>query len=218
MSISFIIPVFNGVEILVPFLHQFKKCKGDWEIVLVDNGSATLTQNACRFLAASVAFENRITLIRNDENRGFGPANNQGAEAASYNTLVFTQSDVTFDEDLLPYLGTVKTGGALCGARLINFDSGWNFGVPYLEGWFLACTKDVWTRLGGFDERYVPADFEDVDLSMTAANKGIPLVQVHVPAAHNHPGRTWSQFSNRESVTRRNQELFKRKWGIEYGK
>ncbi len=214
MSVSFVIPVLNGVEQLAPFIQQLKKFSGDSEIILVDNGSGPLTQNACRFLAEH---DDRITLIRNEENKGFGPANNQGAAVAKFNTLVFTQPDVAFHEDLLPYLQPVHGSKALWGARLINFDSVWNFGIPYLEGWFIACAKNVWNVLGGFDERYVPADFEDIDLSMTAANKGIELKQLSVPVEHNHPGRTWSQFNDREAVTRRNQKLFMEKWGIKNG-
>jgi GT2 family glycosyltransferase len=165
-----------------------------------------------------------VDLVRNPENFGFGPANNIGAEQYGMvsDVLVFTQTDVRFHGDPIPLIQEAKQG-ELYGARLLDGDTGWNtFGtvtVSYLEGWFLSCTKETWDRLGGFDPRYVPADFEDVDLCYNSVHKGVVLVEKPFPVSHNNMGASgWQQFQvkgmNREAVTIRNRELFAAKWSL----
>ncbi|MDR3529664.1 MAG: glycosyltransferase [Rhodopila sp.] len=74
--------------------------------------------------------------------------------------------------------------------------SGWNFGrhedpgkpaynyvreVDYCSGAALMVERDVFTRLGGFDERYAPAYFEDTDLCFRLRRIG--LKTLYQPAA-----------------------------------
>lgn len=222
--ISVIVPVLNQPQLLASFLEQFEswpmaepgspESKGcPFEVVMIDNGSNQQTQNALMALYVRYSW---LNVVRNVHNAGFGPANNQGAKTAKGETFLFTQPDVTqIDRITYTIVKDQVKNDALYGARLIDWNSGWNFGIPYLEGWFLACTRDIWERIGGFDERYVPADFEDIDLSKTAASLQIPLKMTtgHV-GVHAHPGRTWSAFSDREAVTKKNQKLFMEKWNV----
>lgn len=69
--------------------------------------------------------------------------------------------------------------------------SGWNFGwrdapekpdynyvkeVDYLSGASIMVRRELWERTGGFDERYVPAYFEDADLAFQARSLGYRVV------------------------------------------
>lgn len=212
--VSVIVPVINQPNQLRQFVMQFLAWDGlKYELIIVDNGSGDATKSLIDAYVAG-PFGAHMALVRNAQNEGFGPANNSGAKAAKYDLLLFTQPDVTcLSRETYDKLTLVEEG-ALYGARLIDWNSGWNFGIPYLEGWFLACKKTTWNLLGGFDPQYVPADFEDVDLSKTAVEKNIPLRTLPFGVKHEHMGGSWSQFSNREEVTRRNQKLFVDKWGL----
>jgi len=218
-GVSLIIPIYNAETELIRFWSRLHS-NAPYEVILIDNASDTTTKAVLRVCENRPQQDVSLCVVTNTENTGFGPANNQGAALAEYDTLVFTQTDVEFHRDVLSdVLVQVDGHDDLFGARLLDYNTGWNtFGdqtFPYLEGWFLACHKDTWDRIGGFDPRYVPADFEDVDLATTAISKGVALKQLNVAVQHNHPGKSWETSKlDRQQVTIRNQQLFKQKWGL----
>jgi len=215
--VSVIVPVLNSPQLVMQFwigLTSFNN--HDIELIFVDNGSNGITKNVLH--QCSILSPVPVIVMTNPTNIGFGPASNQGARMASGDILIFTQPDVvihgSFDSALEPI-----DNGVLYGPRLLAYDTGWNkFGsvvVPYLEGWFLVCTRTTWNILGGFDERYVPADFEDIDLAYLAKQMGMVLTERSFPVRHNHPGSSaWNQFPNRVEVTKANQERFRQKWSL----
>jgi GT2 family glycosyltransferase/ubiquinone/menaquinone biosynthesis C-methylase UbiE len=69
--------------------------------------------------------------------------------------------------------------------------SGWNYGrlddpekpeynyvkeVDYISGASILIRKDLWCEIGGFDDRYVPAYFEDADLAFEVRKRGYKVV------------------------------------------
>jgi len=111
---------------------------------------------------------------------------------------------------------------SLIGARIMDFNTGWNHFdnvdggyIKYIEGWFVACKKETWDKLGGFDERYFPCDMEDIDLSYTADIMGIPIAELSIPVSHTS-GATASKLGDRGAITKRNKKLFAEKWGLQY--
>ncbi len=189
------------------------------EFIVIDNAS---TDNTPRVLRQWLKrMRENLFIIRNDKNRGFGPANNQGAEKARGDILIFISNDVVLQGDyVMPIEDKLAANpDALVGAQLFKYDTGWNaFGgeiYPYLAGWCLACTAETWLDLSGFDERYVPCDYEDIDLSMTAVKKGIELLQVTVPLQHAFGQSAQALPGGRERVTHRNRELFIKKWDLQ---
>lgn len=90
--------------------------------------------------------------------------------------------------------GTLQEAGGI----VWNNASAWNFGrgdqpglpeysflrdVDYVSGASILFRSDVWRQLGGFDDRYAPAYYEDTDLCMAARDLGLkvlfqPLSQV----------------------------------------
>lgn len=216
--ISIILTVFNKGELVTNFFSRNVHQMAPHEYILVDNGSRRRTAAKLDFLAA----RENIQVIHNNDNLGFGVANNIGAEAAHGDILVFTQPDVHLLGDITLPLATHVEDGALYGHVLFDYDTGWNVFqngegrvvVPYLAGYFLACTPTTWSQIGGFDPIYWPADFEDVDLSLTATKKGIPLRTLPFQIEHPHFGSTWAQFDDRKSYTIKNQQRFMDKWGL----
>jgi GT2 family glycosyltransferase len=95
-------------------------------------------------------------------------------------------------------------------------DTGWNkFGntlFPYMAGYMLASTSDGWKELGYFDERYVPNDVEDIDLSTTALKLGYNLTSLNLSSIIHKGGQTLKYCSEREKITRINQKKFEVKW------
>lgn len=216
---SFVVPVINKPQLATDFIANLSTTQkyGEWQITFIDNGSEAPTRGVLQMLERHYA--PYVKVITNEHNEGFGPANNQGAALLTEpGIVIFTQTDVTFHGDVLSPLGHIAHG-TFYGPRLLTSDTGWNtFAgqvIPYLEGWFLACTTDTWQRGPKFDPIYVPADFEDVDLSYAATQQGMALVELPLPVQHNHSGAAgWSQFQGREQVTIAHRALFARKWNL----
>ncbi|MFH1845156.1 MAG: glycosyltransferase [bacterium] len=171
------------------------------EIILVDNGS----QDGSADWAEA---QPDLRVIRNEDNRGFGPANNQAAAKARGEYLVFCNNDtepqVGWLESLLAVADNDPEVGAV-GARLVNRDgvlletgavlnsdgSCTNRGretiqsahsyepaltVDYASACALLVRKDAFGQVGGFDPRYAPAYYEDVDLCLGLRQNGYRIV------------------------------------------
>jgi hypothetical protein len=53
-------------------------------------------------------------------------------------------------------------------------------GLSWIVGWCVCLHRTVWDAIGGWDEGYVISSYEDVDVSVTAIERGYPLL--HLPA------------------------------------
>ena len=210
--VSIIVVTYGRPDLIAKFLGNLPVMAHPHELVIVDNKP----DEAVRRVLEGFAMHRPVQLVFNSENVGFGPACNQGAILAQYGTLVFTQPDVTVLEDITKKVQDLEDN-VLYGARLLSGNTGWNkFGdviVPYLEGYFIACTRTTWTSIGGFDPEIVPADFEDVDLSYTAAQKGVQLKQLDVQVVH-RPGGHWNGDPQRRTITKSNRAYFAHKHGL----
>ena len=84
--------------------------------------------------------------------------------------------------------------------------------VDYCSGCSLLIRRDLWQSLGGMDERYFPAYYEDVDvcLAMRAAGWRV-LYQPASVVRHVESASSDAEF--KRFLVRRNRERFVEKWG-----
>ena len=216
--VSVICPVWNQSTLTNRFLYQHWNLykNSDVEFIIIDNGS---TDNTTRLLDQwQKVMGERLKVVVNSDNRGFGPANNQGAAITTSDILVFISNDVDIYGDYLSLIKSRVDDLALYGAQLLDYDTGWNtfngHPIPYLTGWCIMATRKVWDDLGGFDERYVPCDYEDIDLSLTATKKGYLLGEIALPLRHISGQSAAHLEGGRLAITLNSQKLFKEKWGF----
>jgi glycosyltransferase involved in cell wall biosynthesis len=106
---------------------------------------------------------------------------------------------------------------------------GWNFGrfddpekpeynyvkeVDYISGASIMVRRELWQRVGGFDERYVPAYYEDTDLAFEARRLGYRVVYQPRSVVVHFEGKSHgtSTSSGIKSYQVTNQKQFAAKW------
>lgn len=115
------------------------------------------------------------------------------------------------------------------GGIIWNDASGWNYGrlddpvkpeynyvkeVDYISGASIMIRHSLWKDIGGFDERYVPAYYEDSDLAFAVREKGFKVVFTPFSVVTHFEGQ--SHGTNESSGIKKNQainkEKFREKW------
>jgi GT2 family glycosyltransferase len=219
--ISIITPVWNFANLTAQYLygniHYLDDPGVQW--IIIDNGSTDGTRNTLQYWKRDI-FGGRLIILKNETNRGFSVACNQGAARADGDILIFLNNDILIKGDYITPLekALADNPNSLAGPQLANFDTGWNaFGdklISYLIGWCLAVPKPVFGVLGGFDEQFSPAYYEDVDLCYNALQNGYELQQVLVPLQHLGE-QSGVQLENKQKITEANRAKFAEKWGLE---
>lgn len=223
------------LSIIIPFYDRWElthSCLGKlygagirpYEVILVDDASteADIHKGINWWKSTNLL---QIKYTKNAENMGFGYSMNKGAEYASGDILLLLSNDVSIlnkkpIDDLITEL--TNNDKQLIGQELIAFDSGWNrihsVIVPYLAGHFLACTKEAWLEIGGFDPIYSPVDYEDIDISVRFLLGGFKLKALNsMFIAHLFGGTIKTKYGDvgRLEITERNRDKFSSKWSFE---
>ncbi len=106
--LSVIIPVYNAVDYLSACVDSLRaQTLGDWEGILVDDGSTDGSDRLCDALAA---VEPRLRVIH-QANGGPSAARNAGMAAARGTAYAFLDSDDTFDPTFLQTMWTALATG-----------------------------------------------------------------------------------------------------------
>lgn len=189
--------------------------------VVVDNFTTYAEQQRVAALADRYGW---LTVL-NDHNAGFGAAVNTGADraiAAGAHLLLVLNPDATIDHESLDMLrAVVEVDPDVMAAPRILRPNGavWFDGVdldlgtgrmrsrrtsapargrvePWLSGACLMVSARLWTRIGGFDERYF-LYWEDVDLSYRVREAGGRLRLVEEATAIHEVGGSQSAAKGR---------------------
>lgn len=213
--VSVITPVWNQWEHTARYLmYAWGAHLNDKEVeyIIINNGSKDRTAGLLKEYAAKM---DNVKVITNEQNQGFPIACNQGAQKASGDILLFLNNDILCFGDYIGLIQETVNDNIIAGPELNSHNTGWNvFGpvtVSYIAGWCLALTKATYDELGGFDERYSPCDYEDMDLCYAAARAGKELLRLELPIRH-ISGQ--SAMANRQEITERNRVKFAQKWGL----
>lgn len=194
-QITVVTVAYNSMAVLPEMLASLP---GGMPVVIVDNSPEVDPA------LDALAVLHGAKLLRNDLNRGFGAGCNQGALEADTRYVMFLNPDATAEEGcfeaLMQAAKTYPEASAfnprtLDGKGRVSFKRrsnllpkqrriggpppGTDQKVPVLSGAAIFMTKEMFDRVGGFDED-IFLYYEDDDLSLRLAEHG-PLM--HIPGA-----------------------------------
>lgn len=192
MKTSLILPVWNHLyDLTIPFVNQMLKVPGDWELIVVDNGSEDGTATWLKDIAKK---EKKIKVVLSDKNLGFGGGNNLGYKKATGDRICFISNDVVHNSpNWLEMLNEAldENPKSLIGPQIIDFNDLTAFDrIPttYMAGWCVFGSKEMFDEIKVGDnvwcEDFGTAYFEDVWLSVVAQEKGYELLEVPVALHH----------------------------------
>ena len=221
--VSIIIPVFNNLTLTRVCLESLAKAKvaARFEIIVVDNASTDGTAEFLKIEAAAA----RVHVLTNSQNEGFAQACNFGAQAAHGSILLFLNNDTQVTNgwlDALLEIAQQPDVGAV-GAKLLYADgriqhAGIEFinGVPdhphrhaaadlpaanrqreldMVTGACLMTSRDVFIKLGGFDETFRNG-VEDVDYCLRVRALGLKVIYEPKSVVFHHEGRSAGRFDH----------------------
>ncbi len=168
-----------------------------------------------------------MRVIENRENRGFAAANNQAAQLARGDVLVFLNNDTVPTDGWLdglcaaldgdPSIGLVGPVTNSCGneaqlgTRYADLDGMFAFAaeirrvhhderveLPMLTLFCTAMPRALYDAIGGLDERYRIGLFEDDDLAMAVERRGKRVVLDRGVFVHHFGGASFARLPPRE--------------------
>ncbi|HUO70877.1 MAG TPA: glycosyltransferase family 2 protein [Solirubrobacteraceae bacterium] len=210
----------------------------DYELIIVDN----VSEDETRERLADVA---DVRVILSDENRGFGPATNEGARLARADHLLLLNTDAFVHRGWLePLLETIAQPGvgavvprllhpdgslqdagmllAQDGTVLVHGDGDdsdrlcyrFRRTIDYGSAACLLIRRSAFELLGGFDEDFAPAYYEDADLGMRLAKTGLSTVyEPRSTVTHVRYGSGASEHAR--ELSERNRRVFTKRWSAE---
>ncbi len=188
-----VIPTFNRAPIVGRAIRSVlgQTCQ-DWELIVVDDGSADGTEQAVRGIS-----DNRIKYIRHDRKHGGGAARNTGIRCARGEYVAFLDSDDEWLPEKLqkelevfrnsdPAVGLVYTGKVMLDdtGRVLEIrmptKSGWVYEALLEANFIGSCSrvtvrKQALERVAGFDETLVSHQDWDLWLRVARVSRIAPV-------------------------------------------
>lgn len=216
MEISVIIPLWNGATVASACLDAVKRYSNPerTQIICVDNASTDES-------AALIQREHPdVRLLPQPVNLGFAGGVNAGMSIAQGELLVLLNQDCIVTPGWLDSLASTIAANPACGiaGAVIEDESGainhagatithpLGYGqhiqqipahdtrVDYVTGAIFAIHRSVWERIGGMDEDFYPAYYEESDYCHRARRHGIETyLSVGARGRHLFSSRAWQR-------------------------
>lgn len=234
IDVSIIIPVYRRIEWIGRCIEKlsWQDFGGSFEIIIVDDGSANDLEVKDALDKSSVEKNLSISYFRN---RHAGPAStrNYGVKVSSGKILCFLDDDSLPEKEWIreityPFHESPSVG--LVSGRILSYDRVSEF--PLLlertvysgKSWAtcnIAYRRDVFEKLGGFDESFTEPSWEDNELGLRALWAGYSHIHNERAVVYHPHERNLEEYKKKCLLNGRGAAVFGRKylrkkplWGI----
>jgi len=167
--LSIVIPVLDSLEYTQQCIDSLSEYAPNAEIIIVNNGSQPDTKQYLDGLK-------HIKVIHWDVNEGVSKAWNAGLKLATRDVLCVLNNDVTVKENGMQRLTEAAIEVGIAGVSGFCFNLDWTLAyetqneseADVLGGYCLVFRRDIWNKVGEFDELFTPACWEDNDWCLRA--------------------------------------------------
>ncbi|GAI90090.1 unnamed protein product, partial [marine sediment metagenome] len=232
-------------DIIIPVWNQLKATKRcldsllqnttfDFNLIIVDNGSGKKTEDFLKDFERNNP-KYGIILIRNEKNKGFVKAVNQGIRESRADYICILNNDTIVTEGWLsemikilqinPGIGIVNPSSnnlgqkPARGQKIEDYVSALKSGSgKYAElmnglGFCMLIKKSLIEEIGLFDEIYGMGNFEDTDFSMRAKRKGYLCVRALGAYVYHKENTSFNVFRQYHCEFEKNKKIFESRWG-----
>ncbi len=236
-ALTVVMVLFNRFALSLQALSSLREnYPGAIQLIIVDNGSADLTKRIAAFVSGFVHIRNEnnvgflracnqalghvaadaLLFLNNDVELGFGAVDAALARLRSAPDIGAIGAKIIRTNGLLQEAGSIiwadatVSGYSRDGSPLapeVNFVRD----VDYASGVFLLCRTALVQELGGFDDAFAPAYFEDADLCVRLIQAGFRIVyDPRVVVMHLEFGSAVTPEASM-ALMRRGRRVFKKK-------
>ncbi len=230
-----IIPVWNQLKATKRCLDSLlQNTRFDFNLIIVDNGSEKKTKDFLK------DFERNnpkcgIILIRNEKNKGFVKAVNQGMRESRADYICILNNDTIVTEGWLsemikifqinPGIGIVNPSSNNLGQKpargqkiedyvsALKPESGKYVELMNALGFCMLIKRALIEEIGLFDEIYGMGNFEDTDFSMRAKRKGYLCVRALGAYVYHKENTSFNVFGGYHYEFEKNKKIFESRWG-----
>lgn len=188
VELSVVIPARNVAPTIAEQVAALaaQDWEGDWEVVVVDNGSTDGTADSVRRAQPQPP---RLRVVPATSGTGISYARNVGAGAATGRAIAFCDGDDVVTPGWVRSMATaLRSSDLVTGPLLVQEINPGPLGrsrglaveqtaptfygvIPYAHGCNLGVRRAVWEALGGFDETWT-AIGEDIEFALRATLRG----------------------------------------------
>ena len=237
--VSILIPVYNEWVITHRCLWSILQyTEGEYEIIIADDCSTDETANIANYVTGVTVVR------QEENQRFLKNCNRAAERARGDFLLLLNNDTTVTESWLAPLLKLFENAdigivgpkllfpnGKLQEAGGIIWDdaSGWNYGraddpsrpqynyvreTDYVSGAALMIRRSLWQELGGFDEAFIPAYYEDTDLCFSARAAGFKVVYQPSSTVVHYEGMTngTDLGAGQKQYQVANQQRFLDKW------
>lgn len=190
-KVDIVIPTYNGLHLLRKFLPAvYAHTPNLNNLIIVDDGGQDETEEYLKSFS-------RVTYIKSPKNLGFSHSMNLGVMASKSKYVVFLNNDVLVKKNyLLQPIKFMEEDSYLFAVNFCEQNSSWplatwsagklqytnsankdrEYYCAWPSGGSSLIRREYFNKIGGFNEVYSPAYWEDIDLGWRAWKSGWKII------------------------------------------
>ncbi|MBI5143643.1 MAG: glycosyltransferase family 2 protein [Candidatus Omnitrophica bacterium] len=230
-------------DIILPICDQFEYAKGciesiiaktytPYRIIIINNGKDAHTKIYLKGLRSANRCE--VEIVENEENIGWVRAINKGIEISDAPYLCFQNDDTLVTDDWLGKMLAIFGKDGRIGiinptwegkplsqdidsfARHLEKYKGKFIETDWARGFCVLVKREVVDRIGGLDDIFSPAYFDDVDFSVRAIEAGYLCVRALDTYVHHYRNKTFFEILRGprwNELHEKNKLIYYKRWG-----